>query len=279
VALPIHASAAQVSDALSALINCGPVRVTRSDFSSQPNGTLAGAYDGSGVGTSLFKLEWRVTFLGNRERRSLPLLTATRVGVVSAGRMDVFGVQSGRGLANQQLSIAPALAAPSVPRDVNVTVISTSELGVYWRKPLHAGGSPVTKYLVEWDKTTAQSRSVATHGRTYREAMAFSEVVTGTKYQIRHLEEGQPYWVRVSAFSGGAAGEAVSNASKSFGVGALGYGVPRRTNPHFAVPAPQVPYKPTNVTFRLSTTGFVDARLSPGEWSPPPPNRGRWWIT
>ena len=142
---PIPPPLLKVSDALSALVNCGPVRVTRSDHSSAPNGTASGPLDGSGVGTAPFKVEWRVTFLGHKERRSLPLLTAARVGHSSHGPMSVFKVQAGRGQASDLLSIIPALSQPSVPRDVNVTVVSTTELGVYWRKPLHAGGSPVTK--------------------------------------------------------------------------------------------------------------------------------------
>ena len=85
------------------------------------------------------------------------------------------------------------------------------------------------------------------------------------QYQIRDLEEGQPYWVRVSAFSGLEAGKPLGNSSASQSFGALGYGVARRTEPWSAVPAPQRPHKPTNVTFKLSTTGLVDERISPGE--------------
>jgi len=149
---------------------------------------------------------------------------------------------------------------------------------VYWRAPLHNGGNPITKYLVEWDKTSAQLRSTAgssvTGGATYPEAMSFSEVVPAVafgegqnKYQIRGLEEGQPYHVRVSAFSGDAPGVPLqANASASHGFGALGgYGVTSRTLPWSAIPAPQRPHRPTNVTFQLSTTAYVDERISPGE--------------
>jgi hypothetical protein len=275
--LPVDASAAEVSDAIGALVNCGPVRVTRSDHSFAPDGTAAAPYDGSGVGTAALLLEWRVTFLGHRERRNVPTLVATRFGVDGAAPVAVFEVQAGRGGGGDEralLSIVPALAAPTAPLAVNLTVVSTSELGVYWRAPQHSGGAPVTKYLVEWDKTSAQRRSAAgsaaSGGPSYPEALAFSEVVSGgaTQYQIRGLEEGQPYHVRVSAFSGFTPGVALlANASSaaSAGFGRSGYGLAARSRPWSATPAPQQPHRPTNVTFQLSTPGLVDARVSPGE--------------
>ena len=96
------------------------------------------------------------------------------------------------------------MAPPSAPRDVNLTVISTTELGVYWHKPLFSGSTSddtVVKYLVEWDKTSAFAMSAATvGGPTYSEATSHSHVTTETKYQIIGLEQGQEYYVRVSAF-------------------------------------------------------------------------------
>lgn len=88
-------------------------------------------------------------------------------------------------------------------------------------------------------------------------------MVTSNQYQIQGLEEGQPYWVRVSAMCGNGGGDV--NGSASYSLGRSGFGVAQPTIPWFAVPAPQGPYKPTNVTFRLSTTAFVDVNISPGE--------------
>ena len=188
------------------------------------------------------------------------------------------------------------MAPPSAPRDVNLTVISTTELGVYWHKPLFSGSTSddtVVKYLVEWDKTSAFAMSAATvGGPTYFEATSYSHVTTETKYQIIGLEQGQEYYVRVSAFGASPsqdrplkaeqydtmvqaagvdasvkasvkavwdaavdAGIALTNTSSSKGFGFTGYSVSKVSNPRFAIPAPQVPHLPTNVTFQLSTTG------------------------
>ena len=68
----------------------------------------------------------------------------------------------------------PALAAPTAVTDLNLTVVSTTELGVYWRKPDFNGGAPLTKYLVEWDKTSAMARSEATYGAAYADAAHWS---------------------------------------------------------------------------------------------------------
>lgn len=130
VEIPLDASAAEVSDALGALVNCGPVRVTRSDHSSAPNGTSFAPYDGTGVGTAPLLLEWRVTFLGRRERRNLPLLGVNRQGVDQAASIEAFEIQAGRGngggigdSSRDLLSIVPALTTPTAPTDVNLTVI------------------------------------------------------------------------------------------------------------------------------------------------------------
>ena len=169
-----------------------------------------------------------------------------------------------KGLVLGTASIRPAVTVPSVPLAVNLTVISTSELGVYWTAPTQTGGAAVSKYLVEWDvgvdSGSALSRSAATLQGTYAQAMAFTQVVAAptTQYQIVGLDEGTAYHVRVSAYN------------------AAGYGPPRRTTPIFAKPAAQVPYKPTHVSARLSSsgayvnpiqggvTGAVDPR-SPGQ--------------
>lgn len=132
IEIPLDASAAEVSDAIGALINCGPVRVTRGDHSSAPNGTSFAPYDGTGVGTAPLLLEWRVTFLGRRERRNLPLLGVTRLGVEQAAAMNVFEIQAGRGnggglgdSSRDLLSIVPAMTTPTAPTDVNLTVSKT----------------------------------------------------------------------------------------------------------------------------------------------------------
>jgi hypothetical protein len=223
--------------------------------------TTTDSYDSTAIDTAVAQLEYVLTFVGPEERRAgdLNILSAA---VTAGGAQVTAGVSEvQKGMAAATGSISPRLTVPSVPTELNLTVISTSELGVYWNAPVQTGGLAVTKYLVEWDvgaTGSALSRSAATVVGTYAQAMAFSQVVAApvTQYQIVGLLENHTYYVRVSAYN------------------AAGYSPPRRTTPIFAVPAPQIPHKPTHVSMRLSSpgsyvsgsgfTGAVDPR-SPGQ--------------
>ena len=162
--VPIDASAAQVSDALSALINCGPVRVTRSDHSSNPNGTLARPlpYDGSGVGTAPLKIEWRVTFLGRRERRNLPLLRVERQGYPAKAPMRVFEIQAGRkGPGDRdQRAIVPALAAPTAVEVMDYSCFSLCS----WTAPSSAGARRSRRRRRRWQRRWSGSPESAASG-------------------------------------------------------------------------------------------------------------------
>jgi hypothetical protein len=76
-------------------------------------------------------------------------MTAVRIGVEDKAPMTVEVAQFGRPKGSL-LSIAPALAAPSAPTNVNVTVVSTSELGVYWDPPAYDGDAAVSGVLFRW---------------------------------------------------------------------------------------------------------------------------------
>lgn len=57
------------------------------------------------------------------------------------------------------------------------------------------------RYLVEWDRSSKFTRGIPSNGvRTYIESVGYSEVVTTTSYQITGLEEGETYYIRVTAY-------------------------------------------------------------------------------
>jgi hypothetical protein len=88
--------------------------------------------------------------------------------------------------------IQPRVSRPSGPTNVNLFVVSRSELGVTWEPPLFNGGKTISKYLVEWDTDKLMANRANTTS---------SEEVSGdTRFQIRGLEEGRKYYVRVSAY-------------------------------------------------------------------------------
>jgi hypothetical protein len=95
-------------------------------------------------------------------------------------------------------------------------VSSDSSLDVYWGAPTFEGGSPVSKYWLQWDTVdTFDSQS----GVPFSVILPVSQDDTMISYRIEHLDLGSTYFVRVAAY----------NAER-------GYGDWAYTRPSWAVP-------------------------------------------
>ena len=121
--------------------------------------TTTVAYDSTAINTAVAKVEYVIRFVGGADRGVGGNLTPLQAVVTGGGAVTAAVSEVQQGLALGTASVAPARTVPSVPLAVNLTVISTSELGVYWAAPKHTGGSAVLKYLVEWDTGEANGAS------------------------------------------------------------------------------------------------------------------------
>lgn len=172
--LSLHESAATVEIALNAMQHViHRVSVSRDDHSYYA--------DSSGVYTMPFKVNYRITFFSEPKR-------------VSAGEISVLGefltfsanVTLVSNSSSSLFTVKPFPREPSGPRNVILSVVSQTELGVSWDVPIYSSGEVMVKYLVEWDCT-----------HYFRNATF--EVTTDTRYQILGLFPNQVYFVRVSA--------------------------------------------------------------------------------
>ena len=137
--------------------------------------------------------------------------------------------------------IQPRVSRPSGPSNVNLFVVSRSELGVTWEPPLFDGGKSISKYLVEWDTDKLMASNAST--------ASSEEVIGDTRFQITGLEEGQKYYVRVSAF-----GDSYSHAISS--------------TPSFAIPSGMLPGYITDVSLDVASESALADRLRLA-WSAP----------
>mmetsp|Transcript_19232 Transcript_19232/g.32040 ORF Transcript_19232/g.32040 Transcript_19232/m.32040 type:complete len:7480 (+) Transcript_19232:1-22440(+) len=70
----------------------------------------------------------------------------------------------GTARASSPLSVSPRTLAPGKVQQPSISVISSSEILVEWMSPLADGGSPVTKYELEWDiSPTFDSAQLGSH--------------------------------------------------------------------------------------------------------------------
>jgi len=136
--------------------------------------------------------------------------------------------------------IQPRVSRPSGPTNVSLFVVSRSELGVTWEPPLFNGGKSISKYLVEWDTDKLMASKATTSSE---------EVFGDTRFQISGLEEGQKYYVRVSAF-----GDSYSHAISS--------------TPSFAIPSGMLPGFITDVSLTVASESALADRLRLA-WSAP----------
>ena len=123
--------------------------------------------------------------------------------------------------------IKPKVTRPSGPANVTLFVVSRSELGVKWDPPLFDGGKAITKYLVEWDTDKSMTSGIVSPSNHYNSddgPLVRSEVVPvseETKFRITGLDEGQKYYVRVSAYSEGYSNAVSSQPPQAIPTGML----------------------------------------------------------
>ena len=94
---------------------------------------------------------------------------------------------------------AKAKSAPSAPRDVKVTVVTSLSVTLQWIPPANNGGAELTGYIIEkrlgtkhtWEKAATVETSV-------------------TEYTVENLKEKCAYYFRVSAENEVGVGEAAS---------------------------------------------------------------------
>eukprot|EP00937_MAST-01D_sp_MAST-1D-sp2_P000055 g55.t1 len=212
-ALNWHASAAAVQRALHGLSSVFQVSVRRYDHSSAGSSP---AMDTSGVDTAGLLVEWQVTFhrvqanVADDGAGNVLRLNAAKLGTATFS-VEVQDVRAGASAGTQWILPPATGVPPSGPSDVLLSVVSDSQLGVSWKQPTYDGGSPVTKYLVEWDddwrftasRAGATADSVVTAAKNCEVVAAQMDPSTQMqKHLIGHLTAGRTYYVRVSAYNG-----------------------------------------------------------------------------
>lgn len=238
--LSILSTAKVVEDALNRLLEVGVVSVSREDHSI--------VVDKTGKGTAPFKLLFRITFIGPASGLGLARFSIddSKLGSVISTFVNIDGLLGENG------EVQPRFMHPSGPENVQLSVVSRTELGVRWNVPLFDGGLKIEKYLVEWDETfNFYSSQVSSPAYVYTNIehgpVARSAVVTSTSYQIKALDPGTSYHVRVSAYSG------------------AGYSPAVKSSPSWAIPMVMPLHSPTFIELSHSkseTSDRLDLRWS-----------------
>ena len=197
----------EVSDALGSLATGTRVLVSRHDHSSG-----SGVSDATGSDTAATQVVFQVTFID-----------ANPDGITASGSAALHVGAAGDGT-------VPTALYPSRPANALSTVISSTQIGVWWEPPAYSDGT-VSKYLVEWGLDSGFSSPS-------------QYVTTNTQYQINGLDPDSEYWVRISAYQSGA------DPTTS------GYGPPAVAPP--LVTADQVPHVPTAVSMAVSGGAHSD---------------------
>ena len=220
--ISVYATASEVQSILSSMFTVGVVNVTLSEL------TLQTTAPQSNYGSS-----WTVTFSGI-QYRSLLVSTGLPQGAVAAtggsltgssaivavecvspnevlptqysfkgltaGGQYVARVTASNALFNSKAAVsmvaaAPRLSSPSTPLRAYMTVLSDTQISVYWDRPTSNGGAAITGYSVDWDVTlNFGSDSMAAF-------VSSSPGDPSSSYVISGLTPGSPYAVRVAAYN------------------------------------------------------------------------------
>jgi hypothetical protein len=130
------------------------------------------------------------------------------------------------------------MIVPGAPTSVSLDVVSATELRIIFASPVDNGGDPITKYSVEWSKSTTFSEYNSSIIDYLTEGSPFSKV-------IDNLMTGQKYFFRVRAGN------------------SQGYGRPQLSTPNDLAPH-QIPGPPSNVLLGITS----DEMLTVG-WNSP----------
>ena len=181
--ISVFSPAKEVEDLLNSNDIMKMVSVSREEHSS--------IFDSSGFDTAPFKMVYRITFVA---------LISEDVSLTIGENLDTItaSVQSKQGVVQSDINISLSQVRPTGPKNVQLVVVSKTELGLTWDTPSFNGGLPITKYLVEWDKISAFDSSKVTPSNPYSNVLdgplVSSQVVTTTKYQISGLKIGVRYY-------------------------------------------------------------------------------------
>merc|ERR1712166_558481 len=169
-------------------------------------------------------------------------ITGLKMGQVYYVRVNAANSEGSGALTASTPTSEHPRQLPTAPTNVQVAVTSGSKLTVSFAVPVSNGGDTVTKYKIEWDKSTSFASLLALPHRGEVELFATQNM----SYTINSLSSGSVYYVRVSAAN------------------IVGYGSVQTSSPTFAVMYNQVPGIPTATTAvgYNKTTVRVD-------WSPP----------
>jgi len=229
--LSFLSSSNQMADALNSLLNHGIVSVSREDHST--------IYDSTNIDTTQFHMIYRITFVNRPKKDEVHMFS---IGGNNSSISSSF-VQHEKDFENENI-IKVSYKRPSGPSNVMLFVVSRTELGVTWSEPLYNGGLSIRKYLVEWSESNQMEKSKVTEQKLYLNSIEspldYSEVTTQNKLQIRGLEFGKRYYVRVSAYN------------------AMGYSDAVSSSPEFAVPMEMKLYSPNSVSLRVSQLEIAD---------------------
>ena len=131
---------------------------------------------------------------------------------------------------------------PTTPTSVRLGVTSGTKLTVSFATPTNIGGDKVTKYLVEWDRSSSFASLLSAPHKGSVELYGSQN----HSYTINNLASQQIYYVRVSA----------SNA--------VGYGPVQTASPPFAAPFNVLPGKISSATIAPTTSSSLTVA-----WNPP----------
>ena len=124
---------------------------------------------------------------------------------------------------------------PGRPTGMSLTVVSGSQLAIFFNPPRDNGGDPVVEYLIEIDSTSKFLASSSDY-----QAISYRQVNIGSPYKrtISGLVQGREYYVQVKARN------------------SQGYGLPQAPTPPLEYPR-QLPKSPTNVQSGVTSDTMV----------------------
>ncbi len=188
-----------------------------------------------------------VVLSGSSSANSIYTITGLEHGVVYNVVVRA-GNSEGYGISTSTSTLAP-LEAPGLPDGAELIVMSDSMLKVVWGPPEVTGGTPVSRYRIEWD-LDADFSNIATSG-------FYHELVVDNS---NSSENGKYYYnIAIPAASAWRPRFARLRASNGFSWGEWAY-----TEPLSVVPAQKSPGKVQNPS--LKVLSGVEMMVS---WEPP----------
>ena len=135
------------------------------------NGTDLGSVDGTCSGTS----SWSATTNWTPTAPGRVTITVTVLQPLIGGPGTTLGTASKR----VSITGAKPSNAPSVPRNLKVTGVSTNSVSLNWDTPSSSGSAPISGYIVKWSGPTsgqivAQATNANIGGLTAKSTYTFS---------------------------------------------------------------------------------------------------------